>query len=260
MGILTTIKTCWRHRALIEALVARQLNARYRGSILGFLWTFLNPIFLMLIYALVFRVYMRFDMDHYPAFVFAGLLPWIWFTTSMSEGANSLVANGNLITRAMFPPEILPVVAVTANLVNFVFTIPVLLAVFLISGIPFGWQLAWLPVIVAIQCIFTLALTFLFAALNVPFRDVQHLLTNALTFWFFLCPILYPLERVPAALKPVALGNGMGTLITSYQNIFVHQQGPGMAGLFAMLFGSILLLFLGDAVFRHYRDTFAEYL
>jgi len=260
MGIIHTIRDCLAHRVLIQSLVSRQIRARYRGSVLGFVWTFLNPLLLMLVYSLVFSVYMRFDMEDYGAFMFAGLLPWIWFSTSLAEGTNAIVASGNLITRAMFPPEVLPVVAVFANGANFLFSLPVLIGIFIVYGVPLTVALVALPLILLVQFILTIGLVLLLAALNVPYRDVQHLLGNILVFWFFLCPIIYPLEKVPAEFQVFTLGNLMGALVTAYQDVLFYGRFPAWDMLAGVAVLAVVVLLVGDKVFRTYRESFAEWL
>lgn len=260
MGIVHTIRVSWSHRVLIQSLVARQVRARYRGSALGFLWTFLNPLLLMLVYSLVFRVYMRFDMEDYGAFLFAGLLPWIWLSSSLSEAVGSIVSSGNLITRAMFPPEVLPIVSVLSSGANFLFSLPVLFLIYLAYGVPIGLAVIALPLVVAVQLVLTLGLALGLSALNVQYRDVQHLLSNLLVFWFFLCPIIYPLSKVPEGLRVLTLANGMGALVAAYQDVLFHGRFPSWPHLALAAAGSIAVLLAGDAIFRRRREGFAELL
>lgn len=260
MGIVQSIRECYRYRVLIQSLVARRLQARYRGSVLGFLWTFLNPLLLMAVYSLVFTIYMRFEMEDYGAFMFSGLLPWLWFASSLSDGASSLVDSGGLITRAMFPPVVLPVTAVLVNFWNFVFSLPMLALVFLVMKVQPGWTILFLPAIMLVQMVLCLGFTLFLAALNVQYRDVHHLLGNILTFWFFLCPVLYPLEKVPGGLRLVALANGMGSLVTAYQDVLFFRRAPDWGLLLLVLAASTVVLLIGDWTFRRRREHFAEYL
>lgn len=260
MGIIEGVRACYDHRALIQNLVARQLRARYRGSVLGFLWTFLNPLLLMLVYSLVFTVYMRVEMKNYGAFVFAGLLPWLWFASSLTEGTQSIVSSGSLITKAMFPPEVLPVVAVLTNLMNYILSLPMLLLILMIAGVQVGVSLLALPVIISVQLLLTLGPVFLLSALNVQYRDVQLILANLLTFWFFLCPILYPLANVPAKLHFVALANLMGSLVVAYQDVLFYNRFPAWDRLFLVGLAGVVILPIGYGVFARYRESFAEWL
>jgi lipopolysaccharide transport system permease protein len=260
MGIVESARKCFAYRALIHNLVLRQLSARYRGSVMGFLWTFLNPLLLMLVYSLVFTVYVRFEMEAYGAFVFCGLLPWLWFTNSLSEGTNSLLAGGNLITKAMFPPEVLPVASLLSNLANFVLSLPVLLVVLAVEGHFPDWTLVALPVVILVQLLVTVGMVMALSALNVQFRDVQHLLMNLLTFWFFLCPILYPASNVPERLQFVNDLNFMGTLSMAYQDVLFHHRFPDWSRLAIVAGVAVVFLLVGDATFRRYRESFAEWL
>ena len=153
------------YREIILILIWRDLKTRYRGSVLGFLWTFLNPLLLMVIYSLVFSVYMRVDIHAYPIFLFAGLLPWIWFSSAMLSGAGSIVESGNLIKRVPFPPHILPAVSVTATLINFLLALPLLVAFMVAWGFPLGWSLVTLPLTIAVQYVFTLGLAIVMSML-----------------------------------------------------------------------------------------------
>lgn len=260
MGITQTFRDCYAYRALIANLTSRQVSARYRGSVLGFLWTLLNPLLLMGVYSLVFTVYARMEMENYGAFVFTGLLPWLWFVSSLTEGANSIVGSGSLITKAMFPPEVLPIVSVLANGVNFLLGLPVLFAVLAVSGISPSPSLVALPLLLLVQTVIVLGLVFLLAALNAQFRDVQHLLANLLTFWFFLCPVLYPVSRVPEKLRALHSLNFMGELIVAYQDVLFHRRFPDWTSLALVALVGVTLFLFGEWRFRRVRDSFAEWV
>src|SRR5512134_2653932 len=178
-----------RYRGLIQSLVARELKARYRGSVLGFFWSFINPLLLLLIYSFVFTFVIPARApghEPYALFMFCGILPWTWFSASLLESSNVLISGGNLIKKVLFPAEILPIVSVLANMVHFFFGLPIL-AVFLIYyRIPLNvGEFAWFPVVVFVQLLFTLGLALMLSALTVHFRDLRDILSNVLTFWFF---------------------------------------------------------------------------
>src|SRR5262245_2250830 len=184
-----------RYRGLIPSLVARELKARYRGSVLGFFWSFVNPLMMLSIYTFVFSTLLPNPDERtkpFAVFMFSGILPWSWFSTSLLEASTSLIAGGNLIKKVLFPAEILPIVSVLSNLVHFAFGLPILLA-FMIgtNHYPDLRDLPWFPVVVLVQFIFTVAMALVLAALTVHFRDIRDLLANVIQFWFFATPIVY---------------------------------------------------------------------
>ncbi|MCB0323688.1 MAG: ABC transporter permease [Bdellovibrionales bacterium] len=249
----------WRYRALLWALVERHLHARYRGSLLGFVWSFLNPLCLIAVYSLVFQYYIRFEsVQHYTLFLFAGLLPWIWFSSGLLEATASISSGGSLITKALFPPHILPLVAVLTNLMNFLFAVPLLVLFMLISGVLPGASLLMLPVVIALELLFLAGLSLALAALNVHFRDIQHILGNLLTLWFFLCPILYPVETVPEAFRFTLIFNPVALFTEMYQLLFLENAVPPLE-MFVVAAGmAFVTLLIGGKVFNYYRDEFAE--
>lgn len=253
------VKELWDYRSLVWALVCRHLAARYRGSFLGFLWSFLNPLCLIAVYSLVFRFYMRFTgVEHYTMFLFAGLLPWIWFSSSLLEATGSISGGGSLITKAMFPPQILPTVSVLTNLMNFLFAIPLLLTFMFVTGIPLTWHVFLLPVVIFFECIFLLGLAIGFSAINVYYRDVQHVLGSLMTLWFFLCPIVYPAEQVPERLKFTLFLNPVAVFTQFYHAMFVEGEFPTLPFILLVIGLSGLSFMLGNAVFNRYRENFAE--
>src|SRR5262245_64848049 len=171
-----------RYRGLIQSLVARELKARYRGSVLGFLWSFINPLLLLSIYTFVFTVVLPNRnpiAQPFAVFMFCGILPWNWFSSSLMEASGSLVSGGNLIKKVLFPAEVLPLVNVLANMVHFFLGL-LILAGFMIYNqhYPDWADLVWFPVVVLVQLVFTVGLTLLLAALTVHFRDIRDLLAN----------------------------------------------------------------------------------
>ena len=254
-----TISEVWQFRALIWALVCRHLSARYRGSMLGFVWSFLNPIFLLAVYAFVFQYYIRFDsVENYTLFLFCGLLPWIWFSSGLIEATGAISGGGSLITKAMFPPQVLPVVSVLTNLANFLFAVPILILFMLATGVMPTTAMLLLPVVIAVELIFLLGLSLLFSALNVFFRDVQHILGNVITLWFFLCPILYPASQVPDKFKFSLIVNPVALFTQMYQQIIIDGVMPSAEMLLLTTCISLVVLIVGNAVFSHYREGFAE--
>ena len=257
--MLRNLAELWKYRALVWALVLRHLAARYRGSVLGFVWSFLNPLCLIAVYSLVFRYYIRFEqVENYSLFLFAGLLPWIWFSSGLLESTASISGGGNLVTKAMFPAHVLPMVSVLTNLINFLFAIPLLLGFMLVCGVFPGIGLLALPLVIAIELVFLAGLSLAFAALNVHYRDVQHILGNFMTLWFFLCPILYPATTVPEKFRFTLMLNPIAAFTEMYHQIFIDGLFP-RGDLLVIAAGiAILTFYLGNLVFNRFREDFAE--
>jgi len=259
-----------RYRGLIQSLVARELKARYRGSALGFFWSFVNPLLLLVIYSVVFRYFLANraeGIQPYALFLFTGLLPWTWFSTALNESSGVLISSGNLIKKVLFPAEVLPIVSVLANMVHFFLGLPIL-------GVFLGYyalfdaehklalhaaELIWLPVVIAVQLILTTGLALLLSALAVHFRDIRDIVANLLTFWFFATPIIYYWRMVPE-LKTWLNLNPFTHLAVSYQEIlfFAENEFGHKWWLLALGAGSIGVFLAGYWVFDRLRDSFAE--
>jgi ABC-type polysaccharide/polyol phosphate export permease len=255
-----------RYRGLIQSLVARELKARYRGSVLGFFWSFVNPLLLLSIYTFVFAYIMPNDEPKtkpYSVFMFCGLLPWTWFSASLLEASGALISGGNLIKKVLFPAEVLPIVSVVANMVHFFLGLLILAGFMIGTGhYPDPIDLVWFPVVVAVQLVFTIALALLLSALTVHFRDLRDLIANLLTFWFFATPIIYP-YFMPSVERFRSLFNlnPFFHIAVSYQEIlFFH--GPFVEGHLRWLLalGAASASFFVGAywVFDRLRDSFAE--
>ena len=253
-----------RYRGLVQSLVARELKARYRGSVLGFLWSFINPLLLLSIYTFVFTVVLPNRnpiAQPYAVFMFCGILPWNWFSSSLMEASGSLVSGGNLIKKVLFPAEILPIVNVLANMVHYFLGLLILIA-FLIGyqHWPDPLGLLWFPVVVLVQLVFTMGLALFLSALTVHYRDIRDLLQNLLMFWFFATPIIYPWQDENVRqYKWLFDINPFTHLAVSYQEILFFP-GPVGHATWLMVLGVIsVLVFLGGYwFFDRLRDSFAE--
>ena len=263
--MLSNLRQLFGYRGLVQILVARELKARYRGSVLGFFWSFVNPLLLLLVYSFVFTVVMprgeQLETEPYAVFLFCGLLPWTWFSSSLSDGASVLIVNGNLIKKVMFPAEILPVVSVVSNIVHFLLGLPILLGFLLFYSVPLRLsELVWFPFVLSVQFILTLGLAMSLAALTVHFRDIKDLLANVLTLWFFATQILYPMSFLPEGGKFfMDYLNPFAHLAISYQEILFYDGPFGhWKWLVVVAFVGVALFFVGYALFDRLRDSFAE--
>ena len=258
-----------RYRGLIQSLVSRELKARYRGSVLGFFWSFANPLLLLLVYTFVFAYVMPppAGIKNYALFFFTGILPWTWFSASLLESSSVLITGGNLIKKVMFPAEILPIVTVLSNLVHFLFGLPILIAFLIYFDAPIELsELPWFPLALLVQLLLTLGLALILSALTVHFRDLKDILGNVMTLWFFATPIIYYWKNAPPRIYPFLNLNPFTHLAITYQEILFFPADPGSAGgppghwkwLLALGAASIALFLFGYFLFDRLRDSFAE--
>jgi lipopolysaccharide transport system permease protein len=250
------------NRELIIAWTGRILRARYQQSLLGGLWAIVQPVATALIFTVIFTRFIPVDTGGVPYIVFSytAMVPWVLFTTGITDMVESLVQNFSLVSKIYFPRAILPMAALLARLVDALIASLVLL-VFLIVGrdalvfTPVAWL--WLPIVVAVQLALMLGLGLLGAALNVFYRDIRHLTALGLQLWFYASPILYPSSAVPESLRPFYFLNPMAGLIDSYRGIILDGTGPS-PWLWLSAAVSFVALLVGAAVFRRVEMQFAD--
>jgi ABC-2 type transport system permease protein len=255
------IKEIYAYREMIASLVRKDLRGRYKGSIFGFLWTFINPLLQLLVYTMVFSVVLRANIEKYYLFLFVALIPWLFFASCISTGASAIHAEKNLLVKIHFPREVIPIYFVTSNFINMLYCFVVVIAVVLISGVKIGLT-AWLclPVIMLIEYIMALGACFLLSAVTVYFRDLQHIMGIIALAWKFLTPIMYSIDRIPENLLPIFLLNPMTPVITAYREILYYGRTPDLFLLLhAAIFG-IVILIIGIIVFGQLKKRFAEVL
>ena len=264
--MLGNLRRLLRYRALVQSLVARELKARYRGSVLGFFWSFVNPLLLLAVYTFVFTVVMPgargtgVGRDPYALFMFCAFLPWTWFSAALLESSTVLIAGGNLIRKVLFPAEVLPIVTVLSTFVHFCLGLPILAGFFFFYRVPITpTDLLWFPVVVAVQLCLTLGLALLVSVLTVRYRDVRDLLANLLTLWFFATPIVYHVTDAPASVRAWMNLNPFTHLAMAYQEVlFVPGPFGDWRRLAVVGAASIGVLATGYAVFDRMRDTLPE--
>lgn len=261
------LMTLWRQRALIGVLVRRELVARYRASALGFLWSLLNPLLLLAIYAVVFTTIFqpRFPgADPYPLFLFSGLLPWMLFSGAVLDASVTLVDNGPLLAKVMCPPEIFPAVTVVSHTVHHLLALPVLVLATVVAAVagwhPFPWTLILLPMALAPWIVLTGGVALMVAAVSVELRDVRDLIGHLLNLLFFASPIIYGLEglEVPDWLATVLRVNPLASFVTAYRDLAFTGSFPGWQVWAVTVATAVLAWILGSWVFARHRDTIVE--
>jgi ABC-type polysaccharide/polyol phosphate export permease len=243
----------------LARLVVRNLRVKFQRSLLGFAWTFLNPLFTAVVLALVFSYVVRVPVPHYWAFLFTGYFVWNFVIQTLNSGTHVFAEHSRLLRGAAFPPEILVFGAVLTKLVEFAAAmLPVLLALALLHHETLPPSLVLLPLLVVIQVLLVTGLTLPIAALSAFYFDVQHALPIALTTLFYLSPVFYPVSLVPEAIRPFYMLNPIAGLLQLYHDVVYAGEFPEPFLLAAVALASLVLFALGYAIFRRYAGVYAE--
>ena len=255
------------HRELIATFVRRDLLGRYRGSFLGLLWSFLNPLFMLAIYSLVFSSFMRLGQSegvgtpYYPLFIFTGMIPWLAFSQALTSSSRTILSNANLVKKTVFPLEVLPAVDVISGLVHSLFALTILLlAIVILPDQPLHPTVLWLPLVMMPQLLFTLGLGWFLASISVFVRDVREAVPMILMAWWFTTPILYPPSIVPKHLIRYMDLNPMKLLIDNYRRVLIHGDAPDWHSLAAVTAVGLVAFLLGRAWFMKTKRAFADVL
>lgn len=255
------IKELWNYREMIISLVKRDLKGRYKGSVMGFLWTMINPLLQLAVYTFVFSVIMPSGVERFYLFLFVALVPWLFFSTCLSTGTTVIFAQQEMVKKIYFPRQILPISFTISQFVNMLLSFVVIFIVLIFSGIKFNFKaLACLPIIMLVQFILCLGITFVVSALTVYLRDLEYILSIISMAWMYLTPILYPIENVPEAYRGICYINPMTSIIVAYRDILYSSKVPEMGTLVIAVFMGILLLAIGLVSFEHLQRHFAEEL
>jgi homopolymeric O-antigen transport system permease protein len=261
---MNELANLYRHRQLISALTARDLKARYRGSILGFFWSLANPLLLLGVYTLVFTKFFPTQfVKPYSLFLFSGILPWTFFSAATLESTTSISSNAGLIKKVMFPAEALPLVVVLSHLVHFALAVPILLAaIFTFAAMgqfTLNTTMLLAPVLMLLQTMFVAGIAMTVSSASVLFRDLRDIVANLMQLGFFVTPVIYLIDNVQSrALRALLRMNPMTPFVVAYQDIFFFGRLPNLSDTVLILTYSFGSLMLGFFVFDRLRDTLAE--
>lgn len=280
-NLLPDVQELRRYRFLLRNLIVRDLKVRYKNSVLGVLWSLLNPLLMMIVFSLVFGVLSNNDIRQYSVFFLVGLMPWNFFSGSVLSGANAITGNAHLVKKVYFPRELLPVAALMSNLVNFFIALAVLLVFLFGSGLGLTIHAAWVPLLIITQLIFTLGLVLLLSSLHVFYRDIMMILDVVMLAWFFLTPVMYPLSRFGQEVTILGIEflpaqvmrwvNPMASIIDGYRTVLwgtMSASGAVSAGPAAMdpayllrtFVTAVIVFVIGYFVFARRRHLFGETL
>ena len=259
--MIERIREIYAYRAMIASLVKRDLKGRYKGSSLGFLWTFLNPLLQLAVYTMVFSVIMRSGIKDYYLFLFVALIPWIFFSTSLTGGASCIMMQQDMVKKIYFPREVLPVAYVTSQFVNMLLSFLAVFLVLLLARYTFyPAALLCLPVIMFVEYILALCFTMIMSALTVYIRDLEYILSILAMAWQFLTPVMYSMEQVPGEVRWIFSMNPMTYVITAYRDILYYGKMPEMDTLLSAVILGVTMLATGWAVFYRLQKHFVEEL
>lgn len=259
--MLDRIKEIYAYREMIFSLVKRDLKGRYKGSVLGFLWTFLNPLLQLAVYTMVFSRIMRAGIEDYYLFLFVALIPWIFFSTSLSGGAGCILAQQDMVKKIYFPREVLPISYVTSQFVNMLLSFVVIFLVLLLSGHSLRLAtLLCLPLIMMVEYMMALGFSMVMSAVTVYIRDFEYILGIFMLAWQFLTPVMYSMQQIPSDMQWIFACNPMTSVITAYRDILYYGKAPQFQTLaFAAVVGMIMMI-AGWGAFYRLQRRFVEEL
>ncbi len=255
---MKAFKELYAYRELLKTNVQKEIRGKYKGSFLGVLWSFLNPLLMVLVYALVFPYIMRMNVPNYLIYLITGVIPWNFFTTCITTGCNCVWINGGIIKKVYFPREILPISVVVAGLINFLISCVIILIFTIFGGIGISIQLLWLPLIAIIQSALSLGLLFVLSAINVYVRDIEYLVAFLLNLLFYATPILYTASMFPSKVRWILYLNPMSSIVDAYRSIFYYKVMPNLTSLALVGILSFIILIIGYIIFRKLEKGFAE--
>ncbi|HPJ81628.1 MAG TPA: ABC transporter permease [Saccharofermentans sp.] len=255
------IKEIYAYREMIFSMVQKDLRGRYKGSILGFLWTFINPLLQLLVYNLVFSIILRSGVDKYYLFLFVALIPWIFFSSAITGGSVSVIAQKDLVKKIYFPNEVIPISYVTSCFVNMLLGFVVVIGVVIYSGVHISpLALLCLPVVMIVEYFLALGIAMITSAVTVYFRDLEHILTIIAMAWMYITPVVYDIEICPTEYRWIMHINPMTSVIIAFRDILYYGRVPEMMTLLEAVVLGVVFLLIGCLVFRKLKRRFAEEL
>ena len=254
-----TLKEIWEYRSMIRSLVHKDLRGRYQASVLGFLWTFIVPLCQLLVYSIVFGTILKNEIEKFELDLFVALIPWNFFSACLTGGSSSIIQQQSLVNKIYFPREVVPISYVTSSFVNMLYCEIIVIIVALISGVQFSLVgLLCLPVVMIIEYILALGITMILSAVDVYFRDLEHVMGIIAMAWMFMTPIMYDINIGDGKLKAILQLNPMTSIVTSYRDILYRGSVPEIGALGISLGVGLVFLVIGFIVFGKLKRRFSE--
>lgn len=253
-------KELYEYRQLLKSNISKEVRGKYKGSFLGILWSFVNPLLMTLVYAIVFPFLLKSSQPHYTTFIVIAIIPWTWFTYTIMSGTNTFLVNAGIIKKVYFPREILPISIVTSGLINYLISCIIIGIFLLFSGIGFSVYILYLPLIVLIQYMLQLGIIFITSSIDVYIRDAEYIINFIVQMVFYATPVLYSIDMFPEKFRWILRLNPLATIIESYRNIFYYKTNPDFKMLGITFIVSFIILIVGYAIFEKLKKGFAEEL
>lgn len=254
------IEELYSYRQFLKTSVKKEFRGKYKKSFLGVLWSFINPLLQLLVYALVFPFILRNQEENYVMFLFSALIPWNFFATTISQSTSIVVGNGGILKKVYFPREILPISIVISGAINFLISCIIIFVALIVSRMGITLNILWLPIILIVQCIVTLGISFVLSALTVYIRDLEYFINVLLQLWMYVTPVLYSMDLIPQKLAKLFYVNPMVEIINAYRCIFYYQTMPNLKALAILTAIGIIGTLIGYAIFKKLEKRFAEEL
>ena len=245
---------------MLKTNIKKEIRGKYKNSFLGVLWSFLNPLLQIAVYALVFPFILKNTQDNYVIFLCCGLIPWAFFSTTISRSAFTMVENGNIIKKVYFPREILPISVVTSETVNFLISTIIIIVFVIFGGIGLSKYIMLYPIVLLAQYLLLIAISLIVSSISIYIRDLQHLIGVALQLLFYAAPIVYTPESIPEQFKWILKCNPMTYIISGYRNIFYNQTMIELKPLLILIGCSVVACVIGYIIFNKLQKGFAEQL
>lgn len=258
--MLDVFKNLYNYRELLKTSVKKEIRGKYKNSFLGVLWSFLNPLLQIGVYALIFQMILKNPKENYAIFLCCALIPWTFFSTTISRAAFNCVENGNILKKVYFPREILPISVVTSEVVNFLISTIIILAFVTLGGIGISKYIIFYPLILLAQYILLIGISFIISSICVYLRDLQHFIGIFLQLMFYATPIVYSVDAIPDNFKWILQINPMTYIIEAYRNIFYEKAMPDLQPIFIMILISLGICVVGYLIFNKLQKGFAEQL
>lgn len=259
--MVADIRNIWKFRDMIIELTHRELRGKYKGSVLGFLWTYVNPLLQILVYSFVFSQIFRSGIEKFHLYLIVSMFPFNFFTGGVIQGLGSIRYQGDLVKKVYFPRQILPIVSLTVNFVNMLISFGIIYSILLVSGWGINLRLqVWLIPVMIIEYFFSLGLALLLSAVEVYFRDIEHIVSVLMMVWMYVTPMFYSIEIVPEKLLPYFYLNPMLYVISMYQQILYYKISPNIMYMWRGILFALAFMIIGSVVFKILEKRFAEEL